>query len=336
MVSIIVTMVLIMIMTLVVISMSENANREQRQSIDRQLSDQAFYNAESGINDWANYLYQNPTAVAQKSTCEPQAPPAAGFTENIDTDGSNKYSCVFYDKSPRSIEFDNLSISDSSVIALQPDNNINQLIFKWRPADGDGRVDGCNFNGTTFARQLPANCEVGGLRIDLVDSAGTRSQVAANSFAAYALPRASGAGVMTFGTGQKGAVGVANCSNGECTLRLNSPGILSGARKFLHIKSLYADNDVTITGCRNSSATNCDLTSGNGNQLVRFNNAQIELDVTGKSLDVLRRIKVRVPAQSQYDNAGSFSLKTTQSICKLITVSDTDRTATPDTARCPD
>ena len=52
--SIIIVVVIILILTLVVLAMSRNANREQRQALDRQLSSAAFYAAESGINDTIN------------------------------------------------------------------------------------------------------------------------------------------------------------------------------------------------------------------------------------------------------------------------------------------
>lgn len=62
-VAIIVAVILTVLMSLIILAISQNANREQRQALDRQLSDQAFYNAESGVNDLANYLYKNIATV---------------------------------------------------------------------------------------------------------------------------------------------------------------------------------------------------------------------------------------------------------------------------------
>lgn len=56
-VAIIVAVLLMTVLSLIVLATSQNSTREQRETIDRQLSDQAFYNAETGINDVANYLY---------------------------------------------------------------------------------------------------------------------------------------------------------------------------------------------------------------------------------------------------------------------------------------
>lgn len=348
MVSIIVTMILIIVMTLIVLAMAQNSNREQRQSLDRQLSDQAFYNAESGINDWAKYLYDNPTAPAEKTTCEvPSA--AAGYpgtipTSQIDgTSGVNSYSCLLYNKAPTSIEFDDLNTSDSIVVPIEPSgSSLAMLTFKWRAASGTTNVSGCNINNPASGNiptSLPANCNVGGLRIDLVNPSGNRNTIMNNNFPAYLLPGSGGvAGTMTYSTGNianQGVIGQAKCIGSDCQLKINSGlNLASGSRLFLHIKSLYSMNDVTITGCTVVAASGQECASNvAAGSLVKFNNAQIMIDSTGKSNDILRRVQVRVPAQSQYDNSGSYSLKTTQSICKLVTISVNDREANQ--ANCP-
>src|ERR1035438_10159281 len=50
-VSIFVTLIIMIILSIVVIGFSQISRREARAALDRQLSTQAFYAAESGIND---------------------------------------------------------------------------------------------------------------------------------------------------------------------------------------------------------------------------------------------------------------------------------------------
>jgi hypothetical protein len=50
-VSIIVCMIIMTILSLITIGFAQIMAREQRQALDRQLSSQAFYAAESGVND---------------------------------------------------------------------------------------------------------------------------------------------------------------------------------------------------------------------------------------------------------------------------------------------
>lgn len=59
MVAIITTMVIMVVVTLVVSSFALIVRREQQQSLDRQLSTQAFYAAESGISAAYDALQKN-------------------------------------------------------------------------------------------------------------------------------------------------------------------------------------------------------------------------------------------------------------------------------------
>lgn len=326
-VSIIVTLVLIIVMTLVVLAMSQNANREQRQSLDRQLSDQAFYNAESGINDWANYLYETPNADPDKKDCNTTGNVSGKPfpVADIGTDGTNSYTCILYDKAPLTIEFDNLSVSDSNVVPIDPSNGtLNNLIFTWRAKEGTTSTGGCPVNYTILPQGLGAGCNVGGLRIDLVNPAGDRAAINNNNFAAYLLPSRSGSATLgyTTGTVNQGQIGQARCNANDCTLTITGLNIPAAAtRYYLHVKGLYQASDLSISG------------TGGAATPIKFENAQIMIDATGKASDVLRRVQVRLPAQSQYDYPGSFSLKTTQNICKLMTVTSDGRATS--TADCP-
>jgi Tfp pilus assembly protein PilX len=51
MVAIMVTMILMIVISLIVVGFAQISRRNQRQALDRQLSTQAFYAAETGVND---------------------------------------------------------------------------------------------------------------------------------------------------------------------------------------------------------------------------------------------------------------------------------------------
>ena len=323
MVSIIVTMILIIVMTLVVIAMSRNAIREQRQALDRQLSDQAFYNAESGINDWVNYLYNTSGLPDDKTACATLNPPYVGAPNPvIGTSGTNKYTCLLYDKTPQSIVFNNLGISDSKTIPITPNTNLRFLKFSWSSTSSVTTTTACNItSGSILPTSLPANCNLGGLEVNITDPGSlTRTNLVENNFLSYFLP---GSGppnstvLFTSGRGSanQGLIGIPNCVNNVgCNIKIGL-GLLAGQTVFLHVKSIYLANDIEITG-----------TDFSGNP-VSFSNAQFMIDATGKASDVLRRVQVRVGAISQY--AGTdFSIRSQDAICKLITVEKDSAPAT--------
>lgn len=339
-VSIIVTMVLIILMTLVVLAMSQNSNREQRQALDRQLSDQAFYNAETGINDWANYLRDNSGADVERKDCNVM-PPIGAPLPDIGTDGVNKYSCLLYDKAPFSIEFEKLSISDSEVVPIEPfGSGLSELKFTWRAVGDDSSVTGCALSATSkLPQRLPDDCNVGGIRISLINpEAGSRDDIRDFTYVGYLLP---GSDIPTNGNiiynsspaENPNLIGAARCSSEQCVLTIKAIPLGAGESLMLHMQGLYNSSRVTIEGCvvPATPVTPC--------QRVRFNDAQLMIDSTGKSNDVLRRVQVRIPARNDYEYPGSFSLKTTESICKLIEVSKPTNTAIPGTAtqstQCP-
>lgn len=319
MVSIIVTMVLIIVMTLVVLAMSRNSIIEQRQALDRQLSDQAFYNAESGINDWANYLYNNPTLQIEKTTCD-----SSGFTgapnNQIGTDPTNTYPCILYDKAPTSIVYSNVSPEEGKVVTINPNINLRTLTFSWKGSTQNILTAGCNSNtGSLLPTGLPANCNVGGVKLDLIDpSTANRDALINNNFTAYLLPNGSVApSTINLSSGRgaagQGMIGIARCTTAAgCSISINmdsfgAGGLPANSTLYMHFRALYSSIDPTITGVD---------ASGNS---VRFNNSQTLLDATGKANDVLRRVQVRIGARSQYEQT-DFSLRTVDSICKLITV----------------
>jgi hypothetical protein len=162
MVSIIVAVLMIIVLALIVLAMARNTVREQRQTLDRQLSDQAFYNAESGINDAAYYIYNTPTAPLKNEDCNTYLP---GINNQVDPpNGVNKYTCLLYDKAPKSLQYEALSISEPKVIPIQAvddmgvPRNISTITLSWDDAsDRNGNISGaCSFSSGSPRRYPPA------------------------------------------------------------------------------------------------------------------------------------------------------------------------------------
>lgn len=335
-VSIIVTMVLIIVMTLVVLAMSRNATREQRQSLDRQLSDQAFYNAESGIGDWANYLYakiSDPTVPIEKLKCDDTEMTSAPSPRPIpDIDANNKYTCVLYNKAPTEVEFGGLKVDDSKTIPIRSDVAIQEIQLRWRPANNQALIaTGCN-NTTAGPMPVsqstvtPSNCNVGALRVDVINpgngspgSPTTRDAIRNNNFVGFFLPFNGPASNVLLNSGrsvEQGVVGLGACSGGWCTVRLTGVALNANETLYLHLRNLYSPDDVQISAYSVAGSTTP----------VRLFGAQYIIDVTGKSADVLRRVKARLPATPQIDNI-DYTLRTADSICKLISVNKDAGTA---------
>jgi len=343
----IVVVLIMLVLTLIAIAMSKNANNESRQALDRQLGDQAYYNAESGINDVINYLYKNPSnpavAVEQIDDCQwyKTATPTLG-DGLIDADGINRYTCLLYNKAPKTLEFDNIGLSDSKIVPIEVLNEngdasvpLGSLNISWDDADATGSVAGCDFTSGSppLPVSLPNNCTVGGVRVDIIRPQPNRTQLAQFTTNAFLLPHRNAGGLLAalpIYPDNQGIISNARCDGKKydgsdaprrCNMTITN---LGAGQLVLHIRSLYKPTDVSVNGTDTSSAP------------VRFTNAQVMVDATGKANDVLRRVQVRLPVKPQYYLA-NFGIQTRDSICKVMQVTRTpaNEASTTNTTDCP-
>src|SRR4029079_15615056 len=79
-VAILVVIVFSALLAVISIGFSHLMNREARQALDRQLSLQAYYCAESGVNDSKAYLKANPAAPVSNGCKPPTGSPSPFVT----------------------------------------------------------------------------------------------------------------------------------------------------------------------------------------------------------------------------------------------------------------
>jgi type II secretory pathway pseudopilin PulG len=318
--SMVIVILIMTLLTLIVLSMTQNANREQRQALDRQLNGQAFFAAESAVSDLKDYIIQNPAAELDKNDCDPiSADPDEYFpgkTSRVgDPQDNVRYTCVLYDQRPPVLKYSSVGTSTPLMIPIVDDNGeaITELTFKWTKKGGGTNFSGCPGAGGNFPGQLAASCEAGLLRVSLIDpSFNNRKDLANNTFHGYFKPTNGGAaGAVSYTNGinsveSQGSIGNAGCSAaGKCVMRITNIG---KARLYLKMRSIYKINDVEITGR---------TTSGD----ARFIGAQAEVDATGRANDILKRISVRIGVGGlDGENLPGFSLQSTQDVCKQLQV----------------
>src|SRR5688572_21036006 len=117
-VSITVTMILMIVLSLIVLGFAQVARRNQRQALDQQLSTQAFYAAESAINDVRNLVKAAGAgaSVPAKTACPSGG--GGGFYNSLNStvNGSigASYTCLLVNPAPSSLIYG--SIGDRSTI----------------------------------------------------------------------------------------------------------------------------------------------------------------------------------------------------------------------------
>lgn len=307
MVSIIVVMIMMIVISLVVVGFSALSSSEQRNTLDRQLSAEAFYAANSGINN-AKYVVEQELAsgtLTNQTQCAPAGSPYnanAGLDAPVGSSPAVTYSCVNVITTPSNLQ-KTLSHGQSWAFPIQlgPDGppappSVTSIGFSWSNTSGNANL-GCPAAGT-FTPSASWPCSPSVLQVDLISSNNIGS-VTSQESGAYTLFLYPHNGGSQSGSLSNGAVYTVPCSAAQCTATISVPG---ASTYYARVTPVYTDSHVTITA--------------NGSS--QLYDAQAQIDVTGKAQDVLQRLDARVPLDSLASDAPLSAVQSGDSICKRI------------------
>lgn len=326
-VSLLVVSILAVVISLVAIGFSHLSNRELQQALDRELSSQAFYAAEAGINDAKAYLAAGGAAFGG-------CPPPSGspyFTTSLDGSGVVKYSCISIIDQPKTLSY-RLDAGESKVIRIDA-TALKNLFIGWENQNYTGspqplasypnlpREQGLSSDATGLLR-------VGIYKVGRSDNSDTNDNLAQSSRFYFLYPNQAGGSLdsRNFGGGTYTATNGPGLNNGDlikgnCRMPRytafinNDQGIasycnseitgLDGGSNFyyLYITARYAPLYVRIQG------------TGSSSNAITFSGSQGVIDVTGKGTDELQRVRARVDLDNQY-NWPSEALHSMDSLCK--------------------
>lgn len=317
MVAIMVTLILIIVISLIVLGFAQISRRNQRQALDRQLSTQAFYAAESGVNDAAELIKnanQTGAAVAAKPDC---ASTGGGFystlAPTLDAASGVSYTCLMVDPDPVTLVYSSIGQRGTIVPLIPTGGSIAKITLTWQSKEDTATpVNNCPTTPATFGKTSTWTCGYGVLRFDLVPTDGALSLAGLQSGAmsTFVVPLRSGAGVATVpyttggGNNRLGVI----CTNTNCSMSITTP---ARAQFYMRVRSIYKDVSLQI-----------EAFDASGNPL-QLSGAQAVVDATGKAQDVLRRIQVRVPLAGSSTNLQSdYAAQSSEAICKRFSVMD--------------
>jgi Tfp pilus assembly protein PilX len=330
MVSILVTMLLMIVISLIVLGFAQISRRNQRQAVDRQLSTQAFYAAEAGINDARNLIkaaINSGTAIPAKPDCTNGSGAAAVFYSSLNPslDATNNvlYTCLMVDPSPDSLVYNDIG-SSSTIVPLTSSTGANFSTIKFTVLSKDGTANpasGCptsaNAAFATTGGWTSSGCGYGVLRFDLVPTTGalSTSTLQDKTMTSFLVPMSSGgtSSIPYPATSPASSTNTNNrvamsCAATGCNMTITG---LSTTQYYLRVTSIYKDVSLIITAT-DSSATALPITG-----------AQALIDATGKAQDVLRRVQVHVPlTPSSSNQLSDYALETTDAICKRFVTMD--------------
>jgi len=315
-VSFMVTLIMMLVISLIVIGFTQVAMRSQRDALDNQLSSQAFYAAESGVNKAVTTINQdiNTNApIAEKSTCA-----SGGAYDGFALDGTNvAVTCIMVNTHPDSI-VGSATQNKSFVTHIVPVDSgggsspLNGLTFSWTAPDAINGAVGCgsadiNTLMPDSTTQEGTTCSYGMLRVDVLKVNGAVYDFSSTK-TFYMQPRdgadPSIAPITDINSFTGGKVVKALCSAEKCSANVSGVGGV-GNTYYVRMSTLYKDaKTVEITGKIASGA-------------AHFDGAQAVVDATGRAQDVLRRVQVRY-SLARNDDTPPWAVA--GKVCKRLTV----------------
>jgi hypothetical protein len=344
MASIIILFTIIIVIGLIVTAFSQLSRREQAETLDRQLSTQAYYAAESGVND-AIKAIQGGFKEA-KTSCDPYAETDATKPIELKSekstllDGSQnvKYTCLLVDPLPDTLVFGNVKTDTPTVVPIRPKTPITQLVIGWEdpsPAVTDFVADANHVLRTmpqwTHDASTSGRPLTGMLRADLLPATAPNApttpafareganQLLANARTYFLYPTTSNVGNDTathysspafqFYDGKcVNVLPAGRAAKCEVKVNINLGGTnVAGniqPQAFLVLRGVYRPVKVTIRAL-------------NGATPVDLEGVQYSIDSTGKAQDIVRRIHVRVPQNEEFPVV-SAALQTMETLCKRL------------------
>lgn len=304
-VSIVVTLIIMTVLSLIVLSFARQSRREQRQALDRQLSSQAFYAAESGINDAVEAIEAGYTA--NKTNCD-ELPGSGALSDSEIADGV-EYSCLLIDQKPTTLIYDSVSLVDPTLLEMRFDAVPDKIVISWQ---NDENKTGFSNQYKKFPKVNDLDGNTGILRVALTklpsSGAFTRASLNDNTYHVFLYPKGgSGTTIASFVGGDNssnGDIKSGKCDAGNtplyCSVTINNLGTTD--RFFLSMRSMYNTSKVHIAAYNSSGS------------LLGISGAQAIIDSTGKASDVLKRLQVRVSAAQR--NYPAYALELGSDICK--------------------
>lgn len=313
------------VLSLIVVGFAQLARREQRDTLDRNLSAQAFYAAESGINNAQNAIKVG-GFTGNIDNCNTPFGIAAYDNKVLDAASDTQFTCVLVDQTPPTLTYDTISVDKSKIIRIDAKNSANvqkklrSLELYWEPNTHP------NFSSITFptgTSNFPVTWGAnvpGVLRVDLVPTnSGYDTQTAAQgALTFFGYPKTTGSGSIAYASGlaNQGSIVDAKCEDIHtndhpqmCKITIDFATPFTG-EYYLRVRSIYSDSSLSIRG----------KIEDGGPVQARFGGEQAVIDSTGKANDVLKRVKVGRNIGPDTGPQAEDALRTSGEICKLLEV----------------
>ena len=324
-VSLVVTLFIMLIVSLLALSFATLMRREQRQALERQLNSQAFYAAETGINDTLKALDQNPTGVGDIDSCDSADQDKIqvnGRTPErvLDSTARIEYTCVFVDQSPTTLDVD-VQRDRVSVIPINTTSALGTIRISWRDINGSSSYP--NTPGIFPPLSGWSGDWPGMLRGQLIAASFpvSRATIQSDTFNFYTYPSTNAGSTIVANAANNGGLVEGDCDNPANLLTCEIVIDVSAQNRsnyVLVLKGIYDTSKVQVRARTISNPGSDAIITG----------SQVIIDATGRAQDVVKRIKVNAPITPDY-KWPNFAIMAGDDLCKRLQVTPQDTRVSP-------
>lgn len=322
-VSFLIVAIIVVLLALVTTVFARLMGREVSQALDRELSVQAMYASESGLNDARTWLADDKGDLAG---CDPLPQGAGYFVQNGDISGGlnlARYSCVTIQTEPEELIY-SLKAGQSLIFKFNaPAMTKLQLGWENQSYSDSGPQPLSSTLGLLPQESSDLKDRTGILRVGLYPLVGAAAIPGAdtnnvlNSFSRnyYMYSATSGNNTIDYQTGANGSFVSGKC--GDTTLQTKTPRYCNAAitnlsgglanTYYVRLTAMYAPLSVSVQAMKSN------------NKPIGIAGVQAIVDVTGTGNDVLRRLQARIDLGYKY-NLPDHGVQSMNTICKMFRV----------------
>lgn len=313
---------LALLLTTMTVSFVRQSVNEQRQAADDDLTNRAFYAAESGVEDAKRaieMLQNNTMTPAQLNGADCDTPTVGNFDSVLSTAAGvdAAYTCQLIDMTAPNIQ-DQLDLWEGITIPLVGvDNSWTSIEIKWHRIGADNGTTSRSGNSSSLppigswrsgSQVWPAM-----LRASVFDTptgnSFTRGDIVGRS-AGFLNPLSGPVPTVTIGNLEERIVNAGCANTGVFACTVNISNFSPGSRDYyLRLQAIYQPTSIQVTLRRGAAS-------------VDLSGVQAVVDVTGRAGDVYRRVEARVSLIGNDYPFPDYALMSATDICKNFAVTD--------------
>lgn len=299
--SIFVSMIMSIVIVLITIGFVQLTHHEQAQSLDKQLTTQAYYAAESGINEISDrFLNGGISSLTTKTSCTPAAP----YVQQLDSttyNANTSISCLYVDTSPTVLKY-TIQSGQSKIIPLNTTSNIDTIKLSWNEYGQPQAYGSCPATYIQPDQSHYNGCGASTLHIDIFEAGSTTTPDPTAPSGSWLFLTPSHSGGNTASTSSSGLVPISCTDNNMCTVTISTSN--TSKQDYIRILPIY-NNTTSVKVMAYDSSHN----------KLGLSGAQAQIISTGKANNVVQSLQKNIDISTLNPYPPGFALQSQNNIC---------------------